>query len=443
MIYKIVIFLVITLSFLFLFKHYMEKLELFANNSNSIGMSVNDITGDSLNAAVAPVVETVVAENPEVKCKAGDWWDDKPIKAIRSKLWGASYNLTYQTNGNINTPVLIPINNPNSSTPAGCLAVTETGWHEVAMCAEKDVNQRWQIKLINNQEDFETAITTGKSNGTVGFTYGYKIDKVDYPFFIVVSKEHPSQSLYYNGSALGVRPIGNYDDLKWDILPAEIKAPIVTNDFNYYSKLTPEMHSSGNGEQVGSQLHGFQDLSSNPQALASLLQTVLKQPNTGGDFGVTNGGLKINVEMDDAVINQLTSDGMNVPSVNTSISRNMASNVSGNNVSSSTVTEPFTNFAPYYPKKPMDIAVTLNYSVSSANQTNEQTKTSEDGTEIIDINKVDEEGNLIKVGETKMNKKSGDILLAHLRSIDFYNKLPLLYVPPNAYWYAFTQIEKN
>ena len=39
--------------------------------------------------------------------------------------------------------------------------------------------------------------------------------------------------------------------------------------------------------------------------------------------------------------------------------------------------------------------------------------------------------------------KAGDLLLAHLRSINFYNKLPVFYTPPDAYWDAFGQINKN
>lgn len=397
MIYKIVIFTAITIAFLYLFKYYMEKIERFEDT----GLSVNNIASNSIKASETPVEEEKEEQVEENKCDPGDWWDKQPIKAIRSKLWGASYNLNYATDGNIKSTVLIPINNPNASSPTGCLSVTKTGWHEVALCADKNINQRWEIKKISNKEDFETAVNTGKDQGTIGFTYGYKMDKVDYPFFIVVSKEYPSQALYYNGSALGVRPIGNYDDLKWDILPHEIKDPVVTNDFNYYSKLTPEMHASDPVQS--SQLSGFQTLSNNPQALTALLESVMKKPNTNGAFGVT-GPLKINVEMDNAMINKLSGD--NESSVD--LSANSVDTMVNNIASGNTVTEPFTNNNPYYPKKPMNIDVTLNYSMSPANQTSEQTKTSDDGTETVDINRIDNDGNLVKVGETKMNKKSGE-----------------------------------
>jgi hypothetical protein len=408
-IYKIVIFLVISLGFIYLFKYHMTKIEYFEDGNNA-GLSVSEIAGSAIASAAnktqlastsanssVGTPEEIAVKQVSPECKSGNWWDEKPIKAIRSKLWGASYNLVFQPEGNINTPVLVPINNPNSQAPPGCLSVTQTGWHESAMCADKNVDQRWQIKKISSQQDFETAMSAAQQEGaTTGFTYGYKMDKVDYPFFIVVSKDYQSQALYYNGSALGVRPIGNYDDQKWDILSHEIKDPIVTHDFNYYSKLTPEMQPIGS-QTAGSQISGFQDLSSNPQALAALLQSIIKPPNTGGAFGV-EGPLKINVEMDDAIISQF---------VNPSSNNN---NTTSNNATSNTITEPFENQSAdvYYPKKPMNIDVTLNYAMSMANQTSEQTATDINGTETIDINEVDAEGNLIKVGETKMSKQNGE-----------------------------------
>jgi hypothetical protein len=390
MLYKLILILVVSGLFLYLFKNYTTTQEDFennnnVNNSNNEGLNPSEIATGAVEAANI-VLETNTEEEDEEtvdNCKPKDWWDENPVKAIRSKLWGASYNLIYQSDGNINSPVLVPINNPNSQAPPGCLSVTKTGWHQSAMCAEKNVDQRWIVKRISSQEDFEKAMEQAKNEGgTTGFTYGYKMDKVDYPFFIVVSKDYPSQALYYNGSALGVRPIGNYDDQKWDILADEVKDPIVTNDFNFYSKLTPELQASQSSLESnmnGTALSGTQSLMT-PEALKALLENVMKQPNTNGAFGVT-GGLKINVEMDEGIISELAGDNYIV-----------------NDVVNTETIEPFTNKVSYYPKKPMDIAVTLNYATSNV----EQTEKKKPDTEIVSIQDIDPEGNLVNIGETEM-----------------------------------------
>lgn len=280
------------------------------------------------------------------QCQSGNWWDNGPVKAIRSKIWGASYNLVYKDNGNIKSPVLIPINNPHTNAPPSCLAATETGWHESAVCSESTADQRWLVKLVDNEETFKKLIDDAKETGsTVGFTYGYKMENVDYPFFVVVSADHPAQALYYSGSALGVRPLGNYDDQKWDILKDEVKDAAVTHHYNIHSKLTPELQvspSTTGPDSAG--LSGCQNLASNPQALATMLHNILKKPNEAGAFGVEDG-LKINMQMDDAMIAKLTGE--------------TADNGSSNN------TATVEGFSSQYPKNPMDISVTLNYALAS------------------------------------------------------------------------------
>jgi hypothetical protein len=400
MLYKLILILVVSGLFLYLFKNYTSTKEGFEdnndNNGNNEGMNSSEIAASVTEEANMTVDNNTEDETTQEvdNCKPKVWWDEKTVKAIRSKLWGASYNLIYQPDGNINTPVLVPINNPNSQAPPGCLSVTKTGWHQSAMCAEKNVDQRWIIKKISNQEDFEKAMEQAKTEGgTTGFTYGYKMDKVDYPFFIVVSKDYPSQALYYNGSALGVRPIGNYDDQKWDILSEEVKDPITTNDFNFYSKLTPELQASQSSlesNMMGTVLSGTQNLMT-PEALKALLDNVMKQPNTNGAFGVT-GGLKINVEMDDGIISQLAGGNNGV--------------VNASNNSTETI-EPFTTKVSYYPKKPMDISVTLNYATSNVEQTKQKKDTKID-TKIVSIQDIDPEGNLINIGETEMKMVDKD-----------------------------------
>ena len=392
-IYKIGVIILLTVLVLYSFKYYVNT-EGFENGNeegNNEGLSLEDIqSGASEGAAESSESENNTEEEKDA-CDPGNWWDNGPVKAIRSKLWGASYNLIYDENGNINSPVSIPINNPNSQSPPGCLTVSDSGWHETAVCVDNNVKQRWKILKISNETEFKAAIDAGKeNNGTVGFTYGYKLgDRMDYPFFIIVSAEYPSQALYYNGSAIGVRPIGNYDDQKWDILQNPVKEPITTNEFNYYSKLTPELRtsqSSVNGSLQGNGIAGVQNLAGNQQAMAALLANVMQSPNEGGEFGVKDG-LKINLQMDDAMIAQLT--GSEVPSNNTA----------GNNT-----IEPFTNHIPSYPKKQMDINVTLDYSTAQAPQTSGK----KPGIESVAVQQIDAQGNLVTVGKVDVAMKGED-----------------------------------
>jgi hypothetical protein len=414
MIYKIAIIAVFVCLTIYLFKDYINNYEGFeGNNENNTQNTVNNTQntvnntqntenngisiGDVINGASEGASEEIGNEenNEEVdKCKSGDWWDEKPIKAIRSKLWGASYNLIYDDEGNINSPISIPINNPNSKSPPGCLSVSDSGWHETKQCVENDTTQRWKIVKINTKDDFVKAIEVGKeSGGTVGFTYGYKIDdKFDYPFFIVVSAEYPSQALYYNGSALGVRPLGNYDDQKWDILDHRIKEPIATNEFNYYSKLTPELRTSPSSLDSGIQsagVNGSQNLGNNPQAMAALLSNIMQAPNTNGAFAVKDG-LKINIEMDEAIMSQLSDTG-----------------ASANNNTANTTIEPFTNSVPIYPKNPMDIKVTLDYNSAKAPKPENNKATTNTSDETVAIQQIDIQGKLVTIGNTTMQANDG------------------------------------
>lgn len=277
-------------------------------------------------AGTAPPVEAT-ATTVNV-CDPKNWWEEKPIKAIRSKMYGASYNVNpVSETGNINTPVLIPLTNPNNNTPSGCIAITNNGWHESVMCSTSTSNQQWIIKMINNQADFQAIMAASKnSDGTSGFTYGYKIDKVDYPFCMVISRDYPSYALYYASSALGVRPVGNYDDQKWDILPDNVEDPLITSKYNYYTKLTPELQvSQSNVPNTGMP-------NQNNQNIMNMLQQILKTPNTTSG---SSGPFKVNVEMDKDVLSSLT-----------------------NTVES---------FTSYNPKKPIDISVSLGYNTQVYN----------------------------------------------------------------------------
>lgn len=393
-IYKIGVIILLTVLVLYSFKYYVNT-EGFENDNgegNNEGLSLEDIqSGASQGAAESPEAEGEGEEKTEQEsCDPGNWWDKGPVKAIRSKLWGASYNLIYDENGSLNSPVSIPINNPSSQSPPGCLTVSDSGWHETAVCVDDNVKQRWKILKITNQSEFEKAIEAGKeNNGTVGFTYGYKLgERMDYPFFIVVSAEYPSQALYYNGSAIGVRPIGNYDDQKWDILQNPVKEPIATTEFNYYSKLTPELRTSQSSVNSGIQgngIAGVQNLAGNQQAMAALLANVMQSPNAGGEFGVKDG-LKVNLQMDDAMIAQLTGE-----------------EVASNNTANTTI-EPFVNNISVYPKKQMDINVTLDYNTAQA----PQTPSGKANVESVAVQQIDAQGNLVTVGNVDVAMQGED-----------------------------------
>lgn len=385
--YQEAIYLLVVIFILFVVLAWCNK----TKEGFAVGLSANDIAGD--------IVEQQKQENnnnnnnnndnEESECKPKDWWEDKPIKAIRSKIWGASYNVVSQPTDNIKAPFMITINSPNKNAPPGCLSVNRNGWQVTEICNEQTSSQRWKAHMINNQDEFEGAMAKAKEvEMGVGFTYGYRIDKVDYPFFLVINVENPALGLYYNGSALGVRPLGNYDDMKWDILQIAIPEPIITNKFNFYSKLTPEfqIHAPPNSGSLASQpIAGQQNILANPEVLKQMIQSVMATPTQNEIYGV-DGPLKINIEMDDDMISKITGSE------------------ASNNASGDETIETFTsNQASNYPKNPMDIKVTLAYDMAEVTQTNPNTTT-----QVIPDYEIDPQGSLVEMGKTTIVKRSGD-----------------------------------
>lgn len=336
----LILILVVLVIIYFGYHHYINANQT-KESFNTAPITVGSIAS-GINQGVASATATVSSTPTTLNiCNPKNWWEEKPVKAIRSKFWGASYNVIPITEtGNITTPVLVPITGPNNKTPGGCISISGNGWHESVMCSTTTSNQQWIIKLINNQADFQLVLDASKnSDGTSGFTYGYKMDKVDYPFCMVISRDFPSNALYYNSSALGVKPVGNYDDQKWDILPENVEDPIATNKINFYTKLTPELQVAHSNINNGSSLSNLSNFGlQNNQDLMNMLQQILKTPSTTG----TATPFKVNIEMDKDVLSGLTSQ---------------------------TIEEPFTNQThnSLNPKKPIDISVTLGYNTQAYN----------------------------------------------------------------------------
>ena len=140
----------------------------------------------------------------------------------------------------------------------------------------------------------------------------------------------------------------------------------------------------------------------------------MQQPNTSGAFGVT-GGLKINVEMDDGIISQLADS----PGDNANDTTTGANNAT---------IEKFSNRVTYYPNKPLNIPVTLEYSASTPDQKIDSVENNAiANTEVVPINEIDENGNMIQIGETTMTKtnneeKKCDDTLCHPNMADWLKK---------------------
>jgi hypothetical protein len=180
---------------------------------------------------------------------------EKPIRSIISKMYGKVINI-YPV-----PPVdQIPTQRFMIKINGQALSVNKDGTYGLVLSNNEDVRQHWELNLIRNTGDFITALN-GSSNG-------YNVNKVSYPFYIcrsvhdITSGNGVIRALQYEGGYISVRPIGNYDNQKWDISNSQLESnvkihntllqPNSLNDSefsygNYYSK--DEIHRENNEQE--------------------------------------------------------------------------------------------------------------------------------------------------------------------------------------------------
>lgn len=180
---------------------------------------------------------------------------EKPIKSIVSKMYGKVINI-YPI-----PPVnQVPTRHFMVKVNGQALSVNKDGTYGLVLSNNDDIRQHWELLLIRNSGDLITALN-GSNNG-------YNVNKVSYPFYMcrsvfdVNSGTGSIRALQYEGGYISVRPIGNYDNQKWDISNAQLESnvkihntglsPTVLNDTgasygNYYSNV--EMPNENNVQE--------------------------------------------------------------------------------------------------------------------------------------------------------------------------------------------------
>ena len=132
--------------------------------------------------------------------------------SIISKMSGRVINITFMSNDPNNETIFIP----SPTTPNKNIVINADGTLSEDVVRSSDVNQQWILKRINNVAEYQSALGTNANNG-----YNPSSSCVSYPFYIITSnspsKKNPNYCLAYEPGRLFSRPIGNYDNQKWDI----------------------------------------------------------------------------------------------------------------------------------------------------------------------------------------------------------------------------------
>lgn len=132
--------------------------------------------------------------------------------SIISKMSGRVINITFMSNDPNNETIFIP----SPTTPNKNIVINADGTLSEDVVRTSDVNQQWILKRINNVSEYQTALGSNFNNG-----YNVNSSCISYPFYIIMSnspsKKNPNYCLAYEPGRLFSRPIGNYDNQKWDI----------------------------------------------------------------------------------------------------------------------------------------------------------------------------------------------------------------------------------
>lgn len=210
--------------------------------------------------------------------------EQQPIKSIVSKVYGKVVNI--QPVNLTETPTrrfMLKINGK-------ALSVNTDGTYGMVLSNNEDIRQHWQLERINSSEEYVIAL--GNSNN------GYNVTKVSYPFYICKSVYDINQqsgierALQYEGGYISVRPIGNYDNQKWDVSNNQLESNIqLHNTTSTPNMLSDTEYSYGNyysSEQLPQQTNTSEKLNIN----LKLNQEVIDQlfGNRIGNNGVNVNG---------------------------------------------------------------------------------------------------------------------------------------------------------
>ena len=148
-----------------------------------------------------------------------DWIDNHQVKSIISKKTGKVINVD---------PISDTIPNTGEKSGAGflikyndsALTVLPDGTFSLGLPNKESDFQIWQSIFIKDAEQFKEVIDKANEDNTqskhvMGLPLTHPLSI--YPFYLIRSKKKTNVCLYYDSGSLTVRPIGNYDNIRWDI----------------------------------------------------------------------------------------------------------------------------------------------------------------------------------------------------------------------------------
>jgi hypothetical protein len=236
--------------------------------------------------------------------KAIELYDDiakQPIKSIISKMYGKVINILPTVADQIPTKQFIVKINGQA------LSVNKDGTYGLVLSNNEDQRQHWELTLIKNSSDYSTVLA-GTSNG-------YDINKVSYPFYVCRSVYDKNlddgivRALQYEGGYISVRPIGNYDNQKWDISNRQLESSVKVNNTGLGPNALNDSEFSYGNHYSGSELPGNKNTSEKLNINLKLNQEVIDQL-FGNRIGNNNASNSDNTPQSCSVDNWLPRDSV-------------------------------------------------------------------------------------------------------------------------------------
>ena len=141
---------------------------------------------------------------------SGSSSDQLPSSVI-SKMSGRVINIEFMSNDPNKETIFIP--SPTSHNKN--IVINSDGTLAEDVVRTSDVNQQWILKKITNVSEYNDVLGSNSDNG-----YNTTSSCISYPFYIIMSnspaKKNPNYCLAYEPGRLFARPIGNYDNQKWE-----------------------------------------------------------------------------------------------------------------------------------------------------------------------------------------------------------------------------------
>ena len=167
------------------------------------------------------------------------------------------------------------------------LTVNDDGTYSVGLSDEDSIRQQWNIVYIDEEEKYDTHISTVNKNS------GYSLDKVDYPFYLIISAHKPDRCLQYDAGSVLVRPIANYDSQKWDISYEKVESnnSIKTHKYSPMSLLSSEFRTDPSAIGEGKNDNIKINLNLDNTAFSSILE---KYKHNNPLLGSNQNGTQVN-----------------------------------------------------------------------------------------------------------------------------------------------------